>query len=81
MLRAGFLVGLAQRAFGHVLSPSSMKPAGSVHRPRAARCCAAQQHLLAPHRHRADHVDRVLVVDLAAGGADRALAVVVGGTR
>ena len=39
---------------------------------------AAQEHAVLPHRHGAHHVQRVLVVDLAAVGADGALAVVVG---
>jgi hypothetical protein len=39
---------------------------------------AAQQHLLAPDRHRAHHVERVFVVHFAARGADRPVAVVVG---
>ena len=76
---AGFLVGLAQRAFGGRLA--ELHEAGRQRPQAVARLdvAAAQQHLVAPHRHRADHVERVFVVDGAAGGADRALAVVVGG--
>jgi hypothetical protein len=78
--RAGFFNGLAQRTIGGAFA--QFHEAGGQGPEAEARLdvAAAQQHLVAPHRHRAHHVERVFVVDLAAGRADRAFAVVVGGT-
>ena len=71
-------IGLAQGAFLGGLA--ELHEAGRQGPQAVARLdvAPAQQHLVVPDRHGADDVERVLVVDGAAGGADRALAVVVG---
>jgi hypothetical protein len=77
-LCASLFDGLAHRAFGRRLTELQK---ARRQRPQAvARLdgALAQQHLVAPHRHRADDVVRVLVVHRAARRADRTLAVVVG---
>jgi hypothetical protein len=76
--RAGFFDCLAYRALGRGLAQFHET---CRQRPQAVSrldVATAQQHLLAPDRHRAHHVEGVLVVHLAAGGADRAVTVVVG---
>ena len=78
-LGAGFFHRLADGAIGQRLA--QFHEAGRQ-RPEAVAWLdrpLAQQHLLAPHRHGADHVERVLVVDGLAGGANGTLAVVVSG--
>jgi hypothetical protein len=76
--RAGFFHRLAHGTFGRGLAqfhePGRQRPVAVARLDVAL----AQQHLFAPHRHRADHVERVLVVHFAAGAAHRALAVVIG---
>src|SRR5450755_3606120 len=75
---AGFLDGFTQRAFGRRFA--EFHEAGGQRPQAIARLdvAAAEQHFVAPDRHGADDVERILVVDRAAHAARGALAVVVG---
>ena len=74
---AGLFHGLARGAVGGAFA--EFEKAGRQRPEAVARLdvAPAQQHLIAPHRHRAHHVDRVLVVNLAAGRAGGPGAVVI----
>ncbi|SOT39063.1 hypothetical protein F01_190089 [Burkholderia cenocepacia] len=74
--RAGFLERFARggfrRRFAHFHEARRQRPESVARFDRAA----AQQDLVAPDRHRADDVARILIMDRAAVIADEALAVV-----
>ncbi|CAG9229457.1 conserved hypothetical protein [Burkholderia vietnamiensis] len=74
--RAGFLERFAcgglGRRLAHFHEARGQRPEPVARFDRAA----AQQHLIAPDRHRADHVARILVMDRAAVIANEALAVI-----
>ena len=79
MKGAGFFVGLAARAFLDALAELQKARRQRPQPVPRFDGAPAQQHALLPDRHRADDVDRVFVMDLAATAADRTFAVVVGG--
>ncbi len=76
-MRAGLLDGLARCALLDGLAQFHEACGECPQAVARLDIAPAQQHLVAPYRHRADHVQRVLVVDRVANGAGRALAVVV----
>ena len=77
-VRPGFLDRFADGALGQGLA--EFHEAGRQSPETLARLdvAAAQQHLFAPDRQRADHIQRVLVVHDLAGAAHRTVAVVIG---
>jgi hypothetical protein len=76
--RPGLLDGLAQGALEGGLA--ELHEAGGQGPQALSRLdvAPAEQHLVLPHRQRADDVERVLVVDRRADRAGGAIAVVVG---